>query len=271
MRNKIRLISCLLIFICVVCLSGCSNLFSTEDEITYKNVDGGMALSGYEGNSSHDRLDIPDEYEGNPVVEISEYGVSACEYLSYITIGKNVKEISPRAFCGTNKLVSFTVDPENPYFCSVDGVIFSKDMTVLIAYPNYRAKDGAYTIPDGVKTIRSCAFFMCDSLKKVTFPASVEKVEEFGFFKCGGLEHIELNEGLKIVERDGFSFSEGLQELHLPSTIEAIGDYGFYSKTSKITSFTTKKRVEQINCGKNWRPQTTGMENSALSPQYVGE
>lgn len=270
MRKKVLLGICLLIVVCIVGLTGC-DLFSTDDEITYKDVDGGVALSGYEGNSSHDRLDIPDEYEGKPVVEISEYGVSACEYLSYITIGKNVKEISPRAFCGTNKVVSFTVDADNPYFCSVDGVIFSKDMTVLVAYPNYRAQDGEYVIPDGVKTIRSCAFFMCDSLKKVVFPASVEKVEEFAFFKCEKMEHVELNEGLKIVERDGFSFSEGLVELHLPSTIETIGDYGFYSKTSKITSFTTKKRVEQINCGKNWRPQTTGMENSALSPQYVGE
>ncbi len=264
-----RIVICAIFCLIAVTLTACS-VFSTDDEITYKDVEGGKALSQYEGNSSHDRLDIPDEIDGKPVVEISKYGVAACEYLSYITIGKNVKEISSRAFCGTNKVISFTVAEDNPYFRSVDGVIFNKEMTELIAYPNYRQKGGEYVVPEGVKKIKSCAFYMCDSLKKVTLASTVEEVEDFAFFKCEGMEHIVLNEGLKIVGQDGFSFCEGLLELHLPSTIEKIGDYGFYAKTSKITSFTTKKRIEEIECGKNWRPQTTGMENSALAVEYVG-
>ena len=260
----------LLVMFCLLAVTGCS-YFSTDDEITYKDVDGGKALTRYEGNSSHESLVIPAEIDGKPVVELSDYAVSAAEYLKTITIGKNVKTISYRAFCGTvRNLTAYVVDEENPYFCSVDGVIFNKEKTVLVAYPNMRANT-EYVIPDGVTTVASCAFFMCDHLTKVTFPSTVVKVEDFGFFKCGGLEYIELNEGLKEVGANGFSFTESLLELHLPSTLEKIGDYGFYAKTSKITSFTTKRKIENIDCGKSWRPQTTGMENSAIAPSYVGE
>ncbi len=269
-KKTIILAIIILVMCCLLGVTGCS-YFSTDDEITYKNVEEGKALSEYKGNSSHESLVIPAEIDGKPVVELADYAVSAAEYLKTITIGKNVKTISYRAFCGTvRNLTAYVVDEENPYFCSVDGVLFNKEKTVLVAYPNMRAGT-EYVIPDGVTTISSCAFFMCDHLTKVTFPATVVKVEDFGFFKCGGLEHIELNEGLKEVGANGFSFSEGLLELHLPSTLEKIGDYGFYAKTSKISSFTTKRRIESIECGKSWRPQATGMENSALTPSYVGE
>ncbi len=260
----------LLVMSCALSVTGCS-YFSTDDEITYKDVEGGKALTRYEGNSSHESLVIPAEVNGKPVVELADYAVSAAEYLKTITIGKNVKTISYRAFCGTvRNLTAYVVDEENPYFCSVDGVIFNKEKTVLVAYPNMKAGT-EYRIPDGVTTIAGCAFYMCSNLTKVTFPDSIKKVDEYAFFKCGGLQRIELNEGLEEVCRDGFSFTEGLLELHLPSTLKKIGDYGFYAKTSKISSFTTKRRVEDIDCGKSWRPQTTGMGNSALTPSYVGK
>ncbi len=252
-------------------LAGC-NLFSTDDEITYKDVDGGKKLSEYEGNSSHKELVIPAEYEGKPVVEIGEYAVSAAEYLESITIGKNVQKISYRAFCGTCKnLREYIVDEENPYFCSVDGVIFNKEMTTLIAYPNQR-ESKEYVVPEGVTKIESCAFYMCSNLEKVTLASTVTEIGDYSFFKCSGLKKIELNEGLRTVGRDGCSYCESFEELCLPSTLESIGDYGFYSTTSTaLKTFTTKKRIERIQCGKSWRPQTTGMANSAMSPTYVGE
>lgn len=269
-KDSIILAIILLVMCCLLAVTGCT-YFSTDDEITYKDAEGGKALSKYEGNSSHDTLTIPSDIDGIPVVEITDYAVAASEYLKTIEIGQNVKTISYRAFCGTCKnLEKYVVDENNPYFCSVDGVVFNKEKTVLVAYPNKR-KNNEYVVPDGVTTIASCAFYMCDNLKSVTFPATVTKVESFAFFKCVGLEYVNLNEGLSEVGQDGFSFTESLKELQLPSTLEKIGDYGFYAQTSKISSFTTKRKIENIECGKNWRPQATGMENSALTPTYVGE
>ena len=270
MKKFLCFLSVILTVLSTSLLFGCS-MFSTDDEIEYKETDDGYMLYRYEGNSSHAELEIPDEYEGKPVTEIGKYAVSAAEYLTVIKIGKNVTRISERAFCGTYKnLKAFVVDPENTAYCSIDGIIFTKDLKSIVAYPDKR-EGVEYVVPDGVETIADCAFYMCESLKKVTLATSVVSVGEYAFFKCVGLESVTLNEGLKTVGKNGFSFTEGLLELHLPSTIEKIGDYGFYSKTSVISSFTTKKRVEQIECGKGWRPQTTGMENSALTPVYVGE
>ncbi|HHZ03050.1 MAG TPA: hypothetical protein GX396_08995 [Tissierellia bacterium] len=45
------------------------------------------------------------------------------------------------------------VDRQNPYFTSLDGVLFSKDMKTLIRYPGYRTGN-SYTVPEGVEKIK---------------------------------------------------------------------------------------------------------------------
>ena len=270
---KKSILSTLISFIIILLLASlCAcDLFTTDDEIEYRDVDDGVAFYRYEGNSSHDVVTVPDEYEGKPVVEISQYAISAAEYLVTINIGKNVSRISDRAFCGTyKKLTAFNVDPDNPYYCSIDGVLFTKDGKTLVAYPNKRASTD-YVIPDGVETVANCAFYMCNAPEHITLSDSVTEIGDYAFFKCSGLKTLVLNEGLRKIGRDGCSFAESLTELHLPSTIETIGDFAFYSNTSSITSFTTKKPISQISCGKNWRPQTTGMENSAIEPVLEGD
>ena len=54
-------------------------------------------------------------------------------------------------------IAAFEVDEENEMFTSVDGVLFTKGMYTLIAYPNKSPKT-EYTIPDGVMIIADCAF-----------------------------------------------------------------------------------------------------------------
>ncbi len=47
------------------------------------------------------------------------------------------------------------VDPDNPYYCSVDGVMYSKDMKTLICVPSARKKP--YSIPETVTGIYNLA------------------------------------------------------------------------------------------------------------------
>ena len=56
---------------------------------------------------------------------------------------------------------------ENQFYCCQDGILFNKNKTTLIYYPNKR--DGAYIIPDGVKTIEELAFYGCKGLTDIIF------------------------------------------------------------------------------------------------------
>ena len=72
---------------------------------------------------------------------------------------------------------SFNMDSGNPYMCSVDGVVFSKDKTVLVCYPAGR-KDNSYTIPHGVISIEG-AFSYCQHLVELDIPEGVKEVQCF--------------------------------------------------------------------------------------------
>ena len=65
-------------------------------------------------------------------------------------------EIGRLALSNNAGLTEINVAEANPAFASADGVMFNKDMTTLIYYPNGKA--GVYTILDGVRTIGDEAF-----------------------------------------------------------------------------------------------------------------
>lgn len=101
-----------------------------------------------------------------------------CGKLEKLIIGSNVKYIcvgeegteSILGFYECVSLKEIIVSDENPYIVSVDGVLFSKDMTELCLYP--ASKEGeSYSVPDSVKKIGDFAFAKNKNLKKLYVPA----------------------------------------------------------------------------------------------------
>ena len=98
--------------------------------------------------------------------------------LASVTIPSSVTSIGQNAFL-IRDLSLINVDEGNQAFTSVDGVLYSKDMSKLIVYP--ANKEGAYTIPNSVTSIENCAFaeVKCTSL---TIPNSVTTIGESAFY-----------------------------------------------------------------------------------------
>ena len=69
---------------------------------------------------------------------------------------------------------AFEVNEDNPYFTTIDGVLFSKDKKILVAFPK-RDDDYEYTIPDGVTCIGYEAFVDQRHLTSIHIPDSVSK------------------------------------------------------------------------------------------------
>jgi len=72
------------------------------------------------------------------------------------TLPAGVKEILPMALRFTD-VSRIEVEENNPCFASVDGVLFSKDMTSLIYYPPNVLRE-VYRMPAGVKKLAPGAF-----------------------------------------------------------------------------------------------------------------
>jgi hypothetical protein len=74
------------------------------------------------------------------------------------------------------------VDSQNPAYTSVEGVLFNKNRTVLIAYPV--GKQGSYTVPSNVTSIGNYAFYRCSGLTSITIPSSVTSIGDEAFNGC---------------------------------------------------------------------------------------
>ncbi len=85
----------------------------------------------------------------NSLIKI-EYSALSCSKLRSIIIPENVSEIGQNALKGSG-LENIQVAEGNPFFCSVDGVLFNKDTTILLCYPE--ALQGECVIPSNVNKI----------------------------------------------------------------------------------------------------------------------
>lgn len=116
--------------------------------------------------------------------------------LESIRIGDNLISISDQALVNPPSLYGhstrtranlkeFTVSEKNKNFCAVDGVLYSKDMSTLLFYPNKKAK--TYSVPEGVTSIRARAFSWCTDLLEISLPESLEEIGASAFECCNHL------------------------------------------------------------------------------------
>lgn len=122
------------------------------------------------------------------VKSIGEGAFEWCKGVSSVTIPASVTSIGDAPFSGCNKLTSIQVSEFNDRYSSLDGVLFNLSRTTLIQYPG--AKQGAYTIPDGVYTIGKAAFADCLGLSSVTIPSTVAYIENYAFDNCEAIDTI---------------------------------------------------------------------------------
>lgn len=147
------------------------------------------------------------DYSGSPVVPIRS----------------NVSAISHNAFNG-QKTTRFTT-AGNAYFKTVNGVLYSKDGTVLIKCPT--EKSGSLTIPSSVKKIVHSAFENCTKLTSITVPDSVTVIETEAFLNCSMLKRIQLSHYIKDIPERAFKGCSGLTDITIPSSVTSVGASAF--------------------------------------------
>ena len=83
------------------------------------------------------------------ITEIPPFAFYRCNSLSSVTIPQNVTTIGYVAFAECSKLSSFNVAEGNSYYSSENGVLFNKNKTILLQYPQAKSET-SYNIPNSV-------------------------------------------------------------------------------------------------------------------------
>ncbi len=141
----------------------------------------------------------------NSVTTIGEEAFWWCTSLASIYIPNSVTTIGAGAFAPCHSLASIGVASDNPNYIGIDGVLFNKDKTTIVAYPT--GKDGSeYTIPNSVTTIGESAFSWCTSLASVNIPNSVTTIGKGAFKVCESLTSVNIPNTVTTIGNEAFSY-----------------------------------------------------------------
>ena len=103
---------------------------------------------------------------------IDDGGFDFISLIKYLFIPKGVRILSAGNPFDTGPIEYIDVDQDNPYFCSVDGILFYKDMTILYCFSTCKNMS-TYMVPNAVTRFGYGAFNRAKYLKKIYIPDSV--------------------------------------------------------------------------------------------------
>ncbi len=283
-----RTVALFMVLVTFLCLFPACDVLRHESGLEYIEENGEIIIKSYKDMTTRRKLVVPDEIAGKPVVRIDKFGIANAESLLVITIGKNVREVDSWGIVNNANLFRFVVDENNEYLCAAEGVLFNKDRTKLIAYPERRQEafldeyldnkkyksipvlpaateetDQSYLVPGGVEELAPHCFYRTDSLEKLVLPDTLKIIGTGALFQMYALKEINFPEGLQTIERDGVSFCSSLTQIELPSTIIKLDEYAFFD-CRKVTTVTVKAVKSQVEQGNLWYPTDNGKEMPGL-------
>jgi hypothetical protein len=248
-----------------------NGVYTNTDGFKYTVSEGEATIIGYTGMGG--AVTIPSSVVGSeaeaniPVTAIGETAFQNNATLISVNIPVDVNSIHFRAFNGSKSLGAITVDESNPYYSAEDGVLFNKEKTTLVRYPegkagtvysisntvtslNHYAFAGctaitSVSIPDSVTSIGQRIFRDCTSLTSAVIPGSVTSTIGFeAFCNCTSLVSVTIPGSITKIDQHAFT-NTGLVSVTIPEGIEVIDSVAFYN-CKALTSVTIAESVRSI-------------------------
>lgn len=172
----------------------------TDDtDFSYIKENNTVTITKYKGTATE--VEIPSCLDEYTVTGIGESAFEGCTALTSVTIPDSITSIADTAFNSCDSFVSFNITPESHKYNVVDGVLYSKDLSMLIRCPI--AKTGC-SIPDSVTSIENNAFYGCKALTSITIPDGVTLIDYCAFRKCSALTSINIPDSVMRIGADAF-------------------------------------------------------------------
>ena len=217
----------------------CSNLIN----ITISNSVTNIESDAFATCSSLTNITIP-----NSVMSIEEFAIIDCDNLESITISNSVTNIGDGLCYRCSNLKNIYVDKNNQYYSSENGILFNKDKSKLIKYPDGKINKQCI-IPDNVTDIGEYAFAACSSLTSITIPNSVTSIGGSAFNSCSSLTNITIPNSVTCIDAYTFMRCSSLTSITIPNSVTSI-EYGAFNECSSLTDvyYTgTKAEWEKID------------------------
>ena len=143
-----------------------------------------------------------------------------CKSLTYIeipdgveTVGDWIASESTQLRCSIGSSAAIALSKSDNGFC-VDGLRlcyrFDDDgNTNGLTVKRYLGSETEVTVPDGVDSVGSNAFYDCKGLTKLALPQGLKEIGDHAFVGCAGLSYIDIPDGVEKV--NGMIAGESIQ------------------------------------------------------------
>lgn len=230
---------------------------------------GTVSIVDYDWSKSSGDIYIPSMLDGYSVTTIGEeafaYGKKTSKKAALIVIPDSITAIGEKAFYNSPistvsipvsvKLIGkaafaycditqFIVDQKQPYFATIDGVLYDKRNKALLSHPQCKAVSSK--IPEGILSISEYAFSGLSIGNSDTsalcltdiLPSTLERIEPHAFENCT-IYYSTNNSQSGITYYNSYANNLAL----LPSNLTSVGDYAFTGCVFRCNSYSTPETI----------------------------
>ncbi len=150
---------------------------------------------------------------------------------TFVSLG----EYTPSNVCGQHLIWSFD-DDTGVLTIEGSGSMTNYSLQSYDRAPWYSLSDSiaSVSLPDGLTTIGSFAFYGCTALTEVTIPANVTTIGNGAFSGCTGLTEVTIPANVTTIGNGAFSGCTGLIEVTIPAAVDKIGAFVFTNCTALV-------------------------------------
>lgn len=147
-------------------------------------------------------VEVPDEIAGLPVKGFAtDYSMEGAVVHLPDTVEYFNREDWNQGYC------TFTVNESNPYLTVVDDVLYNKDMTDILSYPNDKT-DELFIVPATVKNIYASTFCNNYNLRVLKINEGTEAIYKSvnnNWYYFGNLDEIYIPNSVEYIDPDVFN------------------------------------------------------------------
>ena len=150
---------------------------------------------------------------------------SSLRNLKIINISDTVSEIGDKYSLQIRCASTITVDRDNKFYSSKEGILYDKAQEKLLKCPFEKEN---VTMPNTVTYIGKDAFSGCSNLKNVTLSNNLKDISSCAFDGCTNLSDIILPDSLVSIGASAFQECVNLKSLKLSKNVKNIDFATFY-------------------------------------------
>lgn len=229
--------------------AGCSNLSA----LTLPESVATLQSFAFDGMSSLISLELPESlvcindyaFRGCSALtaltlpeKLADLGLSpfyGCSALKQVSLSRRLKSISENyVFDNCQALESIDIPLQNTLYSSVDGVLYNRTKTQIVAWPAGLSRRVHPVVPSSSAPFAKGALLDCELDAQLWLPARMTTLPFDALTRTSGMKGLATEQGsmLSTIEARAVSNSKDLEVIDLPATLRRIGEAAFLGCTA---------------------------------------